>query len=127
VKWIFEKNGTQLVVLDTDVSAKSSEAGELVEDLLLIITVFVARHNEMCSATNRRRQEQIQEQEFQNSSRQDTMYPSLFYTRREVNTQTLDGNSMMNLQSVSCCSQKRGYHVDKKSSASTMSQRHKFQ
>jgi len=42
VEWIFEKNGTQLVVLSTDISAESSETGELAEDLLAIITVFVA-------------------------------------------------------------------------------------
>ncbi|GBC01114.1 hypothetical protein RclHR1_04070016 [Rhizophagus clarus] len=43
MEWIFEKNGTQLVVLSTDVSAKSNEAGELAEDLLAIVTVFVAK------------------------------------------------------------------------------------
>jgi len=45
VEWIFEKNGTQLMVLGSDVSANNSEAGELAEDLLSIVTVFVARHN----------------------------------------------------------------------------------
>jgi hypothetical protein len=129
VEWIFEKNGTRLVVLGTDVSAESSEAGELAEDLLSIVTVFVARHNGMRSAANRRRRrEQAQEeQEFQNPSRQDTTYPSLSYARREVNTQTLDGNSAMDIQSVSCCSRKRGHRADKKSSAGTVSQRRKLQ
>ena len=42
MKWILEKNGTQLMVLGTDVSAESSEAEELAEDLLAIVTVFVA-------------------------------------------------------------------------------------
>ncbi|CAI2165678.1 6308_t:CDS:2 [Funneliformis geosporum] len=56
---------------DTDVSAKSSEAGELAEDLLLIVMVFVVRYNRMCSATN------------------------------QIETQTLDGNSTIDLQSVS--------------------------
>ncbi|RHZ90026.1 hypothetical protein Glove_9g274 [Diversispora epigaea] len=52
VEWIFEKNGTRLMVLGTDVSAESSEVGELAEDLLSIVTVFVARHNGMRSAAN---------------------------------------------------------------------------
>jgi len=37
VEWIFEKNGTWLLVLSTDVSAKSNEAGELAKDLLFIL------------------------------------------------------------------------------------------
>ena len=83
MEWIFEKNGTQLVVLGTDVSAESSEAGELAEDLLAIVTVFVARHNGLRSAANRRRKEAAQEfQEFQEGSeetfsRQGTTYSHL--------------------------------------------------
>ena len=65
VEWIFEKNGTQLVVLGTDVSAESSEAGELAEDLLSIVTVFVARHNGMHSAANRRKRREVQAQKDQ--------------------------------------------------------------
>ena len=131
MEWIFEKNGTQLVVLSTDVSAESSEARELAEDLLSIVTVFVARHNGTRSAANRRRRREVakaqEEQELQDSSRQDTTYPSLSYARGEVETQMLDGNSAMDLQSVSRSSRKRGYRADKKSSTSTVSQRRKLQ
>lgn len=42
VEWIFEKNGTRLMVLGSDVYTNDSEAGELAEDLLAIVTVFVA-------------------------------------------------------------------------------------
>ncbi|RHZ53547.1 hypothetical protein Glove_441g68 [Diversispora epigaea] len=98
VEWIFEKNGTWLVVFGMDVSAESSEAGKLVEDLLSIVTVFVARYNGMRSAANRKRKREVakaqEEQELQDSSRQDTTYPSLFYAREEVETQTLDGNTV---------------------------------
>jgi predicted site-specific integrase-resolvase len=59
VEWIFAKNGTQLVVLGSDVGADSSEAGELAEDLLSIVTVFVARHNGLRSAANRKRRREI--------------------------------------------------------------------
>ena len=124
VEWIFEKNGTQLVVLGTDVSAESSEAGELAEDLLSIVTVFVARHNGMRSAANRRKRREVQaqeDQEFQDTGRQNTAYPSLSYARREIETQALNGNSMMDLQSVSRSSRKRGYRANKKSSASSVS------
>ena len=55
MEWIFEKNRTRLVVLGTNVSVESSEAGELAEDLLAIGTVFVARHNGLRSAANRKR------------------------------------------------------------------------
>jgi len=118
VEWIFEKNGTRLVVLGTDVSAESSETGELAEDLPSIVMVFVARHNGMRSATNRRRRREAakaqEEKEWQDSTRQGMTYPSISYARREIETQALDGNSMMDLQSVSRSSQKRGYRVDKK-------------
>ncbi|CAI2161812.1 15627_t:CDS:2 [Funneliformis geosporum] len=77
------------MVLGMDVSAEISETEELAEDLLSIVTVFVARHNGM-------------------------PYPSLSYARREIETQTLDGNSTMDLQSVSRSSRKRGYHANKK-------------
>ena len=42
VEWIFEKNGTRLVVLGSEVYTNDSEYGELAEDLLAIVTVFVA-------------------------------------------------------------------------------------
>ena len=131
MEWIFEKNGIRLVVLGTDVSAESSETGELAEDLLSIVTVFVARHNGTRSASNRRRRREAvkaqEEEDWQDSTRQGTTYPSLPYTRREIETQVLDGNSTMDLQSVSRSSRKRGYRADKKSSASSVSQRRKLQ
>ncbi|RHZ54568.1 hypothetical protein Glove_426g63 [Diversispora epigaea] len=83
------------------------------ENLLSIVTVFVVRHNGMCSVTNplvewkkigrdRRRRQEVakaqEEQELQDSSRQDTTYLSFFYTREKVETQMLDRNSAMDLQ-----------------------------
>ena len=67
MEWIFEKNRTRLVVLSTDVSAENSETGE---DLLAIVTVFVARHNGLRSAANcKRRRNTAQEvYEFQEGS-----------------------------------------------------------
>ena len=67
VEWIFEKNGTRLVVLGSDVYTNDSEAGELAEDLLAIVTVFVAQHNGLRSAANRRRRRDAA-QEFQEGS-----------------------------------------------------------
>src|SRR6185369_14035441 len=129
VEWIFEKNGTRLVVLGTDVSAESSEARELAEDLLSIVTVFVARHNGTRSAANRRRRREVakaqEEQELQDSSRQDTTYPSLSYARGEVETQRWMGTARWTYNR--CSSRKRGYRADKKSSTSTVSQRRKLQ
>ena len=43
VEWIFEKNGTRLVVLGSEIYTNDSEYGELAEDLLAIVTVFVAK------------------------------------------------------------------------------------
>ena len=51
------------MVLGTDVSAESSEAGELAEDLLAIVTVFVARHNGLRSAANRRKRTSATQEE----------------------------------------------------------------
>ncbi|RHZ81291.1 hypothetical protein Glove_122g14 [Diversispora epigaea] len=93
------QNTKSLVISDQDltgnagdVSAESNEAGELAKDLLSIVMIFVVRYNEI--------------QKLQDFSKQDI---SLSYARGEVETQTLDGNSMMDLQSVSRSSQKRGY------------------
>src|SRR5438132_1567053 len=97
-----------------DVSAESSETGELAEGLLSIVTVFVARHNGTRFAANRkRRQEAAKEQEgedhWQDFTRQGTTYLSISYARREIEAQVLDRDSMMDLQSVSYSSRKRGY------------------
>ena len=107
VEWIFEKNGTRLVVLGSEVYTNDSEYGELAEDLLAIVTVFVARHNGLRSAANRRRRrEAAQEvQEFQEGSeetfsRQGTTYSHLSQPAGAAETQKMDGNSTMDIQSV---------------------------
>ncbi|CAG8576195.1 4226_t:CDS:2 [Ambispora gerdemannii] len=108
VEWIFEKNGTRLMILGTDVSAENNEVG----DLLSIVTVFVARHNGIRSAANRRRRREAaqaqEDQEFQEPSRQDTTYPSLSYTRRAVEIQIMDRDSTLDVQSMPYRSQKEG-------------------
>ncbi|RHZ79033.1 hypothetical protein Glove_152g10 [Diversispora epigaea] len=67
------------------VSTKSSEAGKLAEDLFSIVTIFVTRHNEICSIANCRRKREVtktqEEQEFQDSS------------RGKIEIQMLDGNN----------------------------------
>jgi putative resolvase len=71
VEWIFEKNGTRLVVLGSDIGADSGEAGELAEDLLAIVTVFVARHNGLRSAANRRKRRETAQKEKENREPRD--------------------------------------------------------
>ncbi|GBC07162.1 hypothetical protein RclHR1_00730011 [Rhizophagus clarus] len=134
VEWIFEKNGTRLVVLGTDVSAESNEAGELAEDLLAIVTVFVAWHNGLRSAANRRRRrdvaqeiKDIQEGSEETSSRQGTTDSHLSQPAGASETQKMDGNSMMDMQSVSYCGRKRRYQTRKEGFTRTMSQRKKLQ
>ena len=128
MEWIFEKNGTQLVVLGTDVSAESSEAGELAEDLLAIVTLFVARHNGLRSAANRRRRrEDFQGGGGETSSRQGTTDSHLSQPAGASETQKMDGNSTMDIQSVSYRGQKRRYQMSKEGSTRTMSQRQKLQ
>jgi len=41
VEWILEKSRTQLMVLSSDICTNNGETGELAEDLLAIVTVFV--------------------------------------------------------------------------------------
>jgi len=86
------------VVLGTDVSAESNEAGELAEDLLAIVTVFVARHNGLRSAANRRRRrdvaqeiKDIQEGSEETSSRQGTTDSHLSQPAGASETQKMDG------------------------------------
>ena len=55
VESILDKAGTKLVVHSQTDSTGHTTEQELAEDLLAITTVFVARHNDMRSASNRRR------------------------------------------------------------------------
>jgi predicted site-specific integrase-resolvase len=52
IEWILEKHNVKLVVLSQTIN--SDETSELRDDLLAITTFFVARHNGLRSATNRR-------------------------------------------------------------------------
>jgi len=103
VEWIFEKNGTWLIVLGADISAKSSEIGELAKDLLAIVTVFVARYNGLCVAANRRRRRDAAQefQEFQGSeetsSRQGATDSHLSQPAGASETQKMNRNSTMNI------------------------------
>ena len=85
---VFEKNGTQLIILSTDVNAKSSKTKEFVKDLLSIVTIFVTRHNEMHSAINHRRRQETakaqEEKEWQDFTRQDMIYSFLFYVKKKL-------------------------------------------
>ena len=59
VEWIFEKAGTKLVVLGAE-RENHTEQQELAEDIIAITTVFVARHNGLRAAENRRRRKAIE-------------------------------------------------------------------
>jgi predicted site-specific integrase-resolvase len=54
VKWIFVKHDTKIMVLGSDINIDDTESGELAEDLLLIVTIFTARHNRLRSAENQK-------------------------------------------------------------------------
>lgn len=111
VEWIFEKNGTRLVVLGSDVNTSSSEVGELAEDLLSIVTVFVARHNGMRSAINRKRRHETLEEDQSTKEipgSQGSTCPPLSHQRRTTDTQKVDRHSTVDLQSMSSRCRKRG-------------------
>ncbi|GES82408.1 hypothetical protein RCL_jg5016.t2 [Rhizophagus clarus] len=100
------------------VPAESNEAGELAEDLLAIVTVFVVRHNGLRSAANRRRRrdvaqeiKDIQEGSEETSSRQGTTDSHLSQPAGASETQKMDGNSMMDMQSVSYCVLETPYDI----------------
>ena len=61
LEWLFTRHGTRLVVLDKGASAQESEAEELRDDLLAVVTFFVARNNGKRAAANRRRRRQREE------------------------------------------------------------------
>jgi putative resolvase len=62
VEWIFAKAGVKLVVLGQDLASQldddAREQQELAEDLLSIVTVFVAKNNGRRSAAHRKRRKQ---------------------------------------------------------------------
>jgi putative resolvase len=61
VESVFARSGCKLVVQDKcDLSPTPCDVTELAEDLLSIVTVFVARHNGRRSANNKRRRDASQ-------------------------------------------------------------------
>ena len=136
VEWIFAKSGTQLVVLGSDVSADGSEASELAEDLLSITTVFVARHNGLRSAANRKKRRETakeaqdlqgEDERGESSSRQSATDPPFPYPRRAAEAQKMDGDRTVDLQPMPLHDRKRRREKVQEGSASTLSQRRKLQ
>jgi putative resolvase len=74
ILWIFSKTDTKLVVHsknpESETTADANCKTELVDDLLSIVTVFVARNNGQRSANNRKERRAKQMQENQNISGQ---------------------------------------------------------
>lgn len=61
IEWILRKNGTQLLVQSHPNETEGNDRGEeaeLVDDMLSIVNVFVARNNGRRSAANRKRRSQ---------------------------------------------------------------------
>jgi putative resolvase len=65
IEWILEKAGTKLMVLNQNASEDADEraTSELSEDLLFIVTVFVAKHHGRRAAANRKRRASQKEEE----------------------------------------------------------------
>lgn len=61
VEWIFKKCGVKLVVLSQTERNEENDSRELAEDLLAIITVFVARNNGLRAGQNRRKRKEVEE------------------------------------------------------------------
>jgi len=94
----------------------------------------VARNNGLRSATNRRRRrdaaqeiQEFQEGSEETSSRQGTTNSHLSQPAGAAETQKMDGDSTMDIQSMSYRGQKRRYQTKKEGSTRTMSQRQKLQ
>ena len=82
VEWIFIKHDTKVVVLSSDINVDDTEPGELAEDLLLIVTIFTARHNGLRSAENQKRRREIE-------NMKDTNLPN---ARRKRKAKKVNGN-----------------------------------
>jgi len=97
------------VVLGSEVYTNTIEYGELAEDLLVIVTVFVARHDGLLSAANRRRRREVA-QEVQGFKR----------FKKEV--KKLSAGKVQRIHG-----RKRKYQTRKEGSTRIMSQRQKRQ
>ena len=128
VEWIFEKNGTRLVVLGSEVYTNDSEYGELAEDLA-IVTVFVARHMDYVRPQIAEGEEKLPKRfkkEVKKPSAEGTTYSHLSQPAGAAETQKMDGNSTMDIQSVPYRGRKRKHQTNKEGSTRTMSQCHKL-
>lgn len=63
IEWIFKRFGAEIVVLNKE---DNTESDELKDDLIAIITFFVARNNGKRSASNRRKRLELQNKENKN-------------------------------------------------------------
>ena len=87
VEWIFVKHNTKIVVLGSDVNIDDTKSSELAEDLLSIVTIFMARHNGLRSAENWKRWREIE----------NTKDMDLPNARRKRKAKKVDGNCEVDL------------------------------
>ena len=94
------------MVHDKEAEGKGGSTNELVEDLLTITTIFVARNNEMWSAENRRKwlaattgqESQIEEEEeWQDSGGEGEEDLSLSHQKTSSNSTQVVWHSMLDL------------------------------
>jgi len=92
VEFILQKAGTKLVVLGQSMSAERPDAArELADDLLAVVTVFVARHNGQRSADNKRKRAAA-------AAVQKPSHPSVAVQRAEAEVEPVDQSSAVYVQ-----------------------------
>lgn len=100
---IFKKLDVQLVVHSRESTSKEDNTNELAEDLLSIVTVFVARNNGKRSGENRKRRKRERGEEEKNkkikqaSSRESDQDSGVSDEGGEGDTDEMDGNSSVDL------------------------------
>ena len=134
IEWIFRRANVQLVVLGQAADHPSVER-ELADDLLSIVTVFIAKHHGQRSAENRRRRRrattdreetgseegQDEEEDGQTAGGQGQEEPAVSEQEGGGNAHALDRNRSVDVQrmSASCAKRKRTSQQEGAASTST--------
>lgn len=132
VEWVFSKHGVSLVVLGEEdrTGADGDHTRELADDLLSVVTVFVAKHNGMRSAQNRRKRARLaaaaaeQEDEAgeaeegrhaEGASRQSTQGAGVSEPEGEEGPALVDRGLAVDLQRMPTCSAKPRHQAGRRS------------
>jgi predicted site-specific integrase-resolvase len=109
IQWLFKKTDTKLLVLHNQEDRQDSrtEEQELAEDLLSIVTVFVAKHNGRRGAENRRKRKALAQERRDDDEREESTEEEKISTTSEDEEESQQTTRRKNKKDPPISKQKR--------------------